>query len=183
MVLKKLLDASSKSEPNQVVRVLDLDEEEKPTPTSESVNADDTLPTQIPQRYAFDGRFDLKKLDGFRDIRKQLKLNKLEDEFVSETIKILSLYDPSDKQYSHKIVQNACYWAEFIFTIQPKLGDVKNRAVVKACKPFFNGDEDLIKSAIEFVLPNIPKNSFLRRSYVYVSRLFFLIMSRYVNQS
>ncbi len=58
MVLKKLIDASFKPESQQqTVRVLDLDEEEHPTP--ESLNNEEKL-SSIPNRYAFDGRFDLK---------------------------------------------------------------------------------------------------------------------------
>ncbi len=46
-----------------------------------------------------------------------------------------------------KLFKNACYWAEFIFTIQSTLGAVNNRAVVvKACKPFCNDHDENMKT-------------------------------------
>lgn len=136
----------------------------------------EAIPEEIPPKNILNG-VSTKDLDGFREIRKQVKLKLLEDEFVSQTKKILELFDKQDKKYDSKVVLWACQSAEMYFVSHKKMGPIKERAVINAVKLFYNDDAQLVKSIIELVMPLVKKSNLLRRTYNRVSRFLLVLLA------
>ena len=128
----------------------------------------------IPPKVLFNSN--LKELNGFRDLRKQLKLKKLEAEFIFETSKVLSLFHNDDKKYDSQCVAYVAQLAEDYFISHPKLGEIKERAVIESVKQYYNLDEKLVKSIIALVLPVIKKSTTYRR----ISNAVVFFLSRIV---
>lgn len=106
----------------------------------------------------------LKNLNGYREMRKKIKLQRLEAEFISQTSSMLTLFHTKEKHYDYKCVQYIVQLAEDYFVSHSKLGEIKERAVIASIKKFYNDDEELVKSIIQMVLPSIKRSTFLRRS-------------------
>jgi hypothetical protein len=123
----------------------------------------------------------LKNIDGYREMRKYKKVQKLEQEFVSEMSKIMKLFQTEEKKYDAELVKFVCELAENYFVLYPsQMGGSKEKAVIKVVSPFFNHDELLIKKIIDLVLPTIKKTNILRRSKHRVKRLFLFLLSTLV---
>ena len=119
-------------------------------------------PKDVPPKELFGSN--LKNLNGYREMRKKIKLQRLEAEFISQTSNMLTLFHTKEKHYDYKCVQYIVQLAEDYFVSHPKLGEIKERAVIASIKKFYNDDEELVKSIIQMVLPSIKRSTFLRRT-------------------
>ena len=119
-------------------------------------------PKEVPPKELFGSN--LKNLNGYREMRKKIKLQRLEAEFISQTSSMLNLFHTNEKHYDYKCVQYIVQLAEDYFVSHPKLGEVKERAVIASIKKFYNDDDELVKSIIQMVLPSIKKSTFMRRT-------------------
>lgn len=123
----------------------------------------------------------LKHIEGYRDMRKYKKVQKLEQEFVSEMSKIMQLFQKDDKKYDAELVKFVCEIAENYFVLYPgQMGASKKKAVIAVVSKFFNDDELLIEKIIDLVLPTIKKTNILRRSKHRIKRLFLYVLSMLV---
>jgi hypothetical protein len=123
----------------------------------------------------------LKHIEGYRDMRKYKKVQKLEQEFVSEMSKIMRLFETDEKKYDAELVKFVCEIAENYFILYPgQMGSSKKKAVIAVVSKFFNNDELLIEKIIDLVLPTIKKTNILRRSKHRVKRLFLYLLSTLV---
>lgn len=130
------------------------------------------VPDELP-KFLFGA--DLKQIDGYRDIRKSMKIEKLKTEFIEENKKIMRLFTTEQKQYDHKLILYVCQLAEHFFISHKKLGPVKEEAVIEIMKQFFNNDEKLIKSIIQLVMPQIKKSTLRRRMSSRAVKFFYII--------
>ena len=119
-------------------------------------------PKEVPPKELFGSN--LKNLNGYREMRKKIKLQRLEAEFISQTSSMLNLFHTNEKHYDYKCVQYIVQLAEDYFVSHPKLGELKERAVIASIKKFYNDDDELVKSIIQMVLPSIKKSTFMRRT-------------------
>lgn len=141
------------SQPVQAVEVLDID-----------------APIAIPPNKLFG--MDLKQIDGFRDIRIEMKKEQQLQEFVRGFRSVLKHFDTNQKHFDTKLVQIVCQNAEYFF-VRPKSGDLKLKAVIEVVKIFFNNDAELVKTIVNLVLPLVKKCNMYRR-YKGSIRSFFL---------
>jgi hypothetical protein len=132
-----------------------------------------TPPVVIPPKEIFSGA-STKTLSGFRDIRKEIKIRKLLDEFVTETGRILEYFSATEDKYNADVVHWVCDLAEHYFTQYKKMGAVKEQAVVECVSKFYNDDIQLVKTIIQLVLSRIKKSNILRRTRSRFIRAFFL---------
>jgi hypothetical protein len=117
---------------------------------------------EVPPKELFGSN--LKNLNGYREMRKKIKLERLEAEFIQQTSSMLNLFHTKEKHYDYKCVQYIVQLAEDYFVSHPKLGEIKERAVVASIKKFYNDDDELVKSIIQMVLPSIKKSTLMRRT-------------------
>lgn len=110
----------------------------------------------------------LKKIDGFRDIRVDIKQNNELQEFVDGFDGVLQYFNMNDKHFDSMVVKFVAQSAEWFF-VRKKSGDLKEKAVIAVCAPFFNNDPELVKTIIQLVLPTIKKCNVYRR---YKKKLF-----------
>lgn len=140
-------------------------EKEEPRYQSKDISVENVglaIPSDVPPKELFGSN--LKNLNGYREMRKKIKLQRLEAEFISQTSSMLNLFHTKEKHYDYKCVQYIVQLAEDYFVSHPKLGEIKERAVVASIKKFYNDDEELVKSIIQMVLPSIKKSTLMRRS-------------------
>lgn len=179
--MKPIINTSSQ-------RSLVLGDEVEQKPSSEPAQkaqealSECDIKLEIPSKTILNG-VSTKDLNGFREIRKSVKLKLLEDQFISETKKILEYLDKSEKKYDSKIVLWVCNSAEMYFTSHKKMGDIKKRAVIQSVKSFYNEDPKLVESIIELVFPLIKKSNVARRAYNKVSRFVFLCLAMLVSKN
>lgn len=138
------------------------------------------IPVEIPPKHLFNSN--LKDLQGFRDMRKNLKIKNSLYEFISETAKILDLFSSKDRKYDAKLVQFVCEMAENFFVSHIKMGAIKEEAVIEVVKKFYNNDVELVKSIIQLVLPFVKKTNALRRLKFRVTRFFLVIMTLFCHK-
>jgi hypothetical protein len=155
-------------------RDINIDGEDKETiehapVTKENITIDD-LPKQM-----FGAS--LKGIDGYRDLRKQKKIEKLEKQFIDELSKIMKLFE-NEKKYDSQLVQFVMQLAEHYFILYSKMGENKENAVIQVVKQFYNNDDELVRSIIKLVLPNIKKTNILRRTSARLQRLFLYVLTR-----
>ena len=105
----------------------------------------------------------LKKLNGFREKRKNLKHQILLNEFIDEVENALSIFDEADKKYDRKLIQYICQIAEDVFT-EKKMGEYKKQAVISVSKKYFDNNEKLVESLLEDSLCFIKKSTLYRRN-------------------
>ncbi len=147
-----------------VRRILSLDTPSEVAPQQSSAEAEPIrmlAPEQsIPPNELFG--MNLKELEGFRELRVNLKLEKELELFVNGFEDVLKYFNPHDKHFDHKIVKFVCQNAEYYFT-RKKSGKLKEKAVCEVCKRYFNNDVELVKVIISLVLPLVKKCSVYRR--------------------
>ena len=114
----------------------------------------------------------LKELEGYDDKRKELKSNKMEQTFIDEIGDILAMFDTKDKKYDSKTLLWVANCAENYFT-KAKSGVMKEKAVVKLVKQYYNDDEDLVKATLQLILPKVKKSSTLYRMYLRTTNFFY----------
>ena len=151
--MKRILNEETKggSSSREIVLGDDAFEETEPVIPEPHISID-----ELPKRVL---GASLKDLDGYRDLRKQKKIEKLENDFVSEVMK---LFENDEKKYDSQVVQFVAQLAEHHFITHKKMGDSKERAVIQVVKKFYNNDEEFVRSIIKLVLPLIKKTNILR---------------------
>ena len=115
------------------------------------------------------------KIEGYDQMRKEIKAKNAEVRFISETNKLLEWYAVDKKHYDAEIVQFVCQMAEHFFVRFPKMGPSKCRAVTACVKKFFDGNEELVETIIKLVLPNIQRSTAYTRLRHRISRFFLRI--------
>ena len=120
----------------------------------------------IPEKFLLNNT-SIHKIEGFDDIRSKAKIEKKKQQFLSETKKLLSLFDIDSKKYDHKLVLAICQSAEDFFN-KRGMGDIKLQCVVESVKIFFNNDEVLVKKIVDMIFPNIKQTSKYRRIKIWV---------------
>jgi ribosomal protein S18 len=83
-----------------------------------------TPPVVIPPKEIFRVH-STKTLSGFRDIRREFKIKRLLDEFVTETGRILEYFSATDDKYNADVVHWVCELAEHYFVQYKKMGTTK----------------------------------------------------------
>ena len=127
----------------------------------------------LPPKYLF--KTDLKELQGFRTLRREIKINNALNEFIIETSKILKLFSRQERKYDAEIIKFVCEMAEHTFVKHEKMGHIKERAVIQTCKPFYNNDDELVRSIVSLVLPLIKKTNAVRRLQHNINYFFWVI--------
>ena len=122
---------------------------------------------------------DLKNLKVFRAVRTKLKQQAMKDEFVNQVSGVLDLFDKNDNKYESEITQFVCSVAEDFFISHPKMGLIKEDAVVQCVSKYFNDDKELVKTIIQLVLPNITKTNIFRRNKQKIYNFFLLLLDRF----
>lgn len=132
------------------------------------------LKKEIPPNELFG--MSLKKIDGYRDLRVNMKQNNELLEFINGFDNILQIFDVNDKHFDSKIVQFVAQSAEWFF-VRKKCGELKEKAVIEVVKKYFNHDELLVKTIIKLVFPLIKKCSIYRRYKKKVSNFFLPLLN------
>ena len=110
------------------------------------------------------------ELDGVSGRIREIKLSNKSIEFINKIQAILDLFDRNENKYNEKIVLFAAQAVENYFIGKRKVGNIKLKCVIEACKKYFNDDEELVKKFVELVLPHL-KTSRLYRLRVYFLKL------------
>ena len=172
--MKRILNEETKGGSSSREIVLGDDAFDEPEPViPEPIISIDELPKRVLGA-------SLKDLDGYRDLRKQKKIEKLENDFVSELSKVMKLFENDEKKYDSQVVQFVAQLAEHFFITHKKMGDSKERAVIQVVKKFYNNDEELVRSIIKLILPLIKKTNILRRTSSRLQRLFLYVLTRLI---
>lgn len=124
----------------------------------------------------------LKDISGYRDLRRDIKIKEMQDEFIKETKKIMCLFESDTKKYDHKLVLYLCQLCEHHFISHKKMGKTKKLCVVEVLKKFYNDDEELISSIIELVLPQIKKSTLVSRMQSRTVKFFYIIVSLFLKK-
>jgi len=120
------------------------------------------LPVEIPK-----SRFDLKSIKGFTEKKKALKILRLQQNAVEELSKSFEIFDKSELHLNHTLVLFTCQIVEDLFC-KKQQGKFKEEVVLEVCKPYFNGDPELVRMVIELVFERVTKTTMWRRN---VSRI------------
>lgn len=177
-VSKKSFKNNEKQLVNENMSTLDLTEnipvkhlEPKQKQSKEPLNFDSSI---------FRG-IDLTQLEGLEEIKSDRKSEDKYGLFVSEIKKLLSHFDIGTKKYNHKLLLFVCQVAEDVFS-KSNSGELKERAVIEAVAPFFDGNEQLISTMIQMVYPQIIKSNMLRRFKKSLCKFFFGVRQRLSHQ-
>ena len=114
------------------------------------------------------------KIEGYDQMRKEIKAKNAEVRFISETNKLLEWYAVDKKHYDAEIVQFVCQMAAFLRQVS-KNGSIQMCAVTACVKKFFDGNEELVETIIKLVLPNIQRSTAYTRLRHRISRFFLRI--------
>jgi len=117
----------------------------------------------------------MKKLKGYKDIKKESKMAQMEDDFVNAFKEELDIFDVNERKYDKAIVEFCIQAAEDIF-IGKKMGDIKLKNVVKVCLPFFDNNANLVKVFIEDNLHNIIESNVFRRNRMRIANFFSILL-------
>lgn len=108
-------------------------------------------------------RFDLKSIKGFTEKKKQLKILRLQQNAIEELSKSFEIFDKSELHLNHTLVQFTCQIVEDLFC-KKQQGKFKEEVVLEVCKPYFNGDPELVRMVIELVFDRVTKTTMWRRN-------------------
>lgn len=111
------------------------------------------------------------ELDGISGKIKEIKLSNKSIEFINKIQAILDLFDRSENRYNEKIVLFAMQAIENFFVGKKKIGDIKLKCVIEACKKYFNEDEDLVKKFVDLMLPLLKTNRLYKLKVYFLKRL------------
>lgn len=126
-----------------------------PQPVSKQFNKYTLLPDT--------SRFDASKLQSLESKLKNIKQTNKSNDFISQIINILDLFDVNDLKYSHEVVFFVMAECEK-FLLVSKSGDQKNDIVVEICKRFFNDEPALVKMVIELLMHKLPQVKYIERT-------------------
>jgi hypothetical protein len=112
-------------------------------------------------------RFDLKSIKGFTEKKKALKVLRLQQNAIEELSKSFDIFDKSELHLNHTLVLFTCQIVEDLFC-KKQQGKFKEEVVLEVCKPYFNGDPELVRMVIELVFERVTKTTMWRRN---VSRI------------
>lgn len=115
-------------------------------------------PVEIPK-----SRFDLKSIKGFTEKKKQLKILRLQQNAIEELSKSFEIFDKSELHLNHTLVLFTCQIVEDLFC-KKQQGKFKEEVVLEVCKPYFNGDPELVRMVIELVFERVTKTTMWRRN-------------------
>ena len=107
----------------------------------------------------------LKKLKSYRNLRKNIKSQNEESEFISQLTDVLNLFDENKVHYDPDVLVLIMQIAENWF-LGKKDGEKRKRNVIIVAKRFFDENEELVNKMIEIVLPTIKQNKYIERNFL-----------------
>ena len=105
----------------------------------------------------------LKKLKSYRNLRKNIKSQNEESEFIRQLTDVLNLFDENEVHYDPDVLVLIMQIAENWF-LGKKDGEKRKRNVIIVAKRFFDNNEELVNKMIEIVLPKIKQNKYIERN-------------------
>ena len=105
----------------------------------------------------------LKKLKSYRNLRKNIKSQNEESEFISQLTDVLNLFDENEVHYDPDVLVLIMQIAENWF-LGKKDGEKRKRNVIIVAKRFFDENEELVNKMIEIVLPRVMQNKYIERN-------------------
>jgi 6-pyruvoyl-tetrahydropterin synthase len=153
-MLKSVVNPSVQKTPSitQTQPVLNITE-------NDTLQSDDT--PVIPKKVLFNTS--LSGLQGYEEIRKKAKADKLKTEFILDCEEVLKYFKSKQtEKYDHKTLLFVMNLAEQYF-YKDKMGDTKLEVVEKLMLPYYDNNEELLKNQIEFLLYKVEKPSVISR--------------------
>jgi len=126
---------------------------------NDTLQSDDT--PVIPKKVLFGTS--LSGLKGHEEIRKKAKADKLKNEFILDCEEVLKYFKSKQtEKYDNGTLLFVMNLAEQYF-YKDKMGDTKLEVVLKLMLPYYDNNEELLKSQIEFLLYKVEKPSVISR--------------------
>ncbi len=161
--------------------VLGASQHEQIPPMQPEPEQKDEQIEEVPERYF--QYTDVKLLHPeFAIRRKNVKLHKMEDEFVNEMSKVLSVFSPYKDQYDFSLILLLCQVAEDFF-IDRGCGETKKRAVIKVASQFFDSNEILLCNVVELMIKSIERSTLFKRNKTRILKFFWRVVSIFLKKS
>lgn len=132
----------------------------------------DDVNIPIPPRFFLGS--DLKTdLSSYQVRRKKLKNKKAELYLENELKKVMKLYSADTDKYDLQLVREVMQLVEYFMIHDDKLGESKKAIVMHVCKHFFDDNEELLSSIVEYHMKTLVQSNFMRRLFARVQIFFF----------